>query len=132
LATLPPSPSRPGSFPSFLPFLLSLLTLSLRRPPHWEVLLRARAIETQCYVLAAAQVGENAPGRKTHGHAIIVSPWGDVLAQVADHHSPTSPETDEDDQGQFAVAEIELKWLEEIRKAMPLLDQRRGDVYPLL
>ena len=47
---------------------------------HWHVLLRARAIETVCYVFAPAQVGEHAEGRKTYGHSLIVGPWGDVLA----------------------------------------------------
>ena len=49
---------------------------------HWHVLLRARAIETGCFVFAAAQCGEHARGRKTYGHALIVSPWGEVLAEA--------------------------------------------------
>ena len=47
---------------------------------HWHVLLRARAIETGCYVFAAAQCGDHADGRKTFGHALVVAPWGEVLA----------------------------------------------------
>jgi predicted amidohydrolase len=47
---------------------------------HWDVLLRARAIETGCFVLAPAQTGEHAEGRKTYGHSLIVDPWGEVLA----------------------------------------------------
>jgi deaminated glutathione amidase len=47
---------------------------------HWHVLLRARAIETGCYVFAPAQCGEHAEGRKTFGHSLIVAPWGEVLA----------------------------------------------------
>ena len=47
---------------------------------HWEVLLRARAIETGCYVFASAQCGEHEGGRQTYGHSLIVSPWGDILA----------------------------------------------------
>ncbi len=47
---------------------------------HWHVLLRARAIETGCYVFAPAQCGEHAEGRKTYGHSLIVAPWGEVLA----------------------------------------------------
>ena len=46
---------------------------------HWEVLLRARAIENQCYVVAAAQYGQHNPKRASYGHALIVDPWGDVL-----------------------------------------------------
>lgn len=48
---------------------------------HWEVLLRARAIETGCFVIAAAQCGEHAGGRTTYGHSLIVAPWGEVLAE---------------------------------------------------
>jgi predicted amidohydrolase len=48
---------------------------------HWEVLARARALENQCYLLAAAQWGQHAPGRASHGQAMIVDPWGRVLAQ---------------------------------------------------
>jgi len=47
---------------------------------HWHTLLRARAIETGSYVFAPAQCGEHAEGRKTYGHSLIVSPWGEVLA----------------------------------------------------
>ncbi len=48
---------------------------------HWEVLLRARAIENLCYVLAPAQMGDRYDGRKTYGHAMIISPWGEILQQ---------------------------------------------------
>jgi len=48
---------------------------------HWELLVRTRALENQCYLLAAAQWGEHAPGRASHGQAMIVDPWGTVLAQ---------------------------------------------------
>ena len=49
---------------------------------HWDVLLRARAIENLCYVLASAQVGEHANGRRTYGHSMIVNPWGEVLERI--------------------------------------------------
>ncbi len=49
---------------------------------HWEVLLRARAIENGCYVIAAAQSGDHADGRKTHGHSIVIDPWGRVVGQL--------------------------------------------------
>jgi predicted amidohydrolase len=48
---------------------------------HWHVLLRARAIETGCYVFAPAQCGEHAEGRRTYGHSLVVSPWGEILAE---------------------------------------------------
>jgi deaminated glutathione amidase len=51
---------------------------------HWEPLLRARAIETQSYVVAAAQTGCHGPGRNSHGHAMIVDPWGAVIAQCSE------------------------------------------------
>jgi len=47
---------------------------------HWEILLRARAIENQCYLLAAAQGGEHESGRRTYGHSMIIDPWGEVMA----------------------------------------------------
>jgi len=51
---------------------------------HWQVLLRARAIETGCYILAPAQCGEHAEGRKTWGHSLIVSPWGEIVAEAGE------------------------------------------------
>ncbi len=51
---------------------------------HWEILLRARAIETGSYVIAAAQTGEHEGGRKTYGHSMIIDPWGRILAQKED------------------------------------------------
>jgi predicted amidohydrolase len=50
---------------------------------HWELLLRARAVENQCYVLAAAQGGTHENGRRTWGHSMVVGPWGEVLAVCA-------------------------------------------------
>ena len=65
---------------------------------HWEVLLRARAIETGCYVLAPAQTGfhpETAgKGRRTHGHSLVISPWGDVLADGGINPGVTFAEMD--------------------------------------
>ena len=51
---------------------------------HWHILLRARAIETGCYVIAPAQCGTHSDGRQTYGHALIVSPWGEILAEADD------------------------------------------------
>lgn len=76
-------------------------------PAHWEVLLRARAIETQSYVVAAAQVGQNTPHRKTHGHAMIIDPWGKVIASCGDNQD-------------LAYAEIDLAYLMKIRELMPM------------
>lgn len=57
---------------------------------HWEVLLRARAIETQCFVVAAAQCGVHGGGRESWGHSLVISPWGEVLADAGEH--PTTLE----------------------------------------
>ena len=79
---------------------------------HWEVLLRARAIENLAYVIAAAQFGTHANGRRTHGHSMVVSPWGEVLAEI------------EEGEG-MALAEINMKYLEKLRCGFPSLDHRR-------
>jgi len=81
---------------------------------HWEVLLRARAIENQCYVLAPGQCGRHDDDglRHSYGHSIIIDPWGHVIAKVSDGEG-------------FALAEINLERLRDIRKAMPVADHRR-------
>lgn len=79
---------------------------------HWEVLLRARAIETQCYVLAANQYGEHAEGRQTWGQSMIVSPWGEILAQC------------EPGQG-YAVACLDAGLMQDVRRDMPLQQHKR-------
>lgn len=83
---------------------------------HWEVLLRARAIETQCYVAAAAQAGRHNARRESHGHAMIVDPWGAVVARVTEGTG-------------VAVADIDLALVAKIRERMPVMSHRRTDVY---
>ena len=79
---------------------------------HWDVLIRARAIETQCYLLAAAQGGVHPGPRETHGHAAIVDPWGRVLAQQ--------------DQGEAVLlAERDSGEQASIRTRMPVANHRR-------
>ena len=51
---------------------------------HWHTLLRARAIENSCFVIAAAQCGEHPDGRVTYGHSLIISPWGEILAEAGE------------------------------------------------
>lgn len=75
---------------------------------HWHVLLRARAIETQCFVLAAAQWGTHPNGRQTYGHALIVDPWGTVLAECADGEG-------------VALAELDPSRVAAVRSALPCL-----------
>lgn len=83
---------------------------------HWEVLLRARAIENGVFVLAANQHGEHAPGIRSGGKSMIVDPWGTVLAQA--------PDTDE----AVVVADLDLARVDGVREGLPVLRQRRGDV----
>jgi deaminated glutathione amidase len=80
---------------------------------HWELLLRARAVENQCYVLAAAQGGTHENGRRTWGHSMIVDPWGEVLA--------VRPEGDG-----VVLAEIDRHHLNAVRRQLPALEHRRG------
>ena len=79
---------------------------------HWATLLRARAIENQCYVMAAAQVGKHANGRQTYGHSMIIDPWGTVLVEQAEELG-------------LVTAVIELSQLTNIRNQFPALSQRR-------
>ena len=83
---------------------------------HWEVLLRARAIEDQCYVIAANQVGEPAPGIQTGGRSMIVDPWGLVLAQAPDAEC-------------VVVADLDLDRLADVRAKIPSLANRRPVAY---
>jgi predicted amidohydrolase len=83
---------------------------------HWEVLLRARAIENQAFVVAANQVGRHAPGLRTGGRSMIVDPWGIVLAQAPDTET-------------YVVAELDLARLERIRADLPSLANRRPEIY---
>lgn len=78
---------------------------------HWQVLLQARAIENTCYVIAAAQVGKHNPRRQSHGHAMIVDPWGVVLADAGDQIG-------------LAIAEINPSRLDQVRTQMPSLKHR--------
>jgi len=79
---------------------------------HWHVLLRARAIEGLCYVIAAAQSGEHPGGRQTFGHSIIVDPWGEIVA--------------ERDVGPgVIVAELDMMRLRQVRQSFPALEHRR-------
>jgi len=64
---------------------------------HWHVLLRARAIETGCFVIAPAQCGTHQDGRKTFGHSLIISPWGAIIAEAGDEPGVISAELDLDE-----------------------------------
>ena len=75
---------------------------------HWHVLLRTRAIETGCYVIAPAQCGTHSDGRQTYGHALIISPWGEILAE-------------KDDGDGVITATIDLAKISAARRAIPSL-----------
>ncbi|RTZ40924.1 carbon-nitrogen hydrolase family protein [Candidimonas sp. SYP-B2681] len=78
---------------------------------HWEVLLRARAIENQCYVLASAQGGKHENGRRTWGHSVLIDPWGDVVDSVAEGPG-------------VAIGDVNLQRLSDVRESLPALKHR--------
>ena len=80
---------------------------------HWETLLRARAIETGCYVLAPAQAGTHEDGRRTWGRSTVVAPWGEVIAKL-DHDAPG-----------VLLATLDLDAVERARRAVPQLSHDR-------
>jgi predicted amidohydrolase len=79
---------------------------------HWEVLLRARAIENQCYVVAAGQIGDHEPRRTCFGRSMVIDPWGTVVAQLPDTVGVT-------------VADLDLDRLHQLRQELPSLANRR-------
>src|SRR5690606_27369452 len=80
---------------------------------HWHVLLRARAIETGCFILAAAQGGQHANGRATYGHSLVVAPWGEVIAEA------------ENDRPGIVVATLDLDAVAWARQRVPALANGR-------
>jgi len=83
---------------------------------HWEVLLRARAIENQAFVIAPNQVGEAPPHYRSYGHSMIVDPWGEVLAVAPDGEG-------------FVAADLDLGVEERVRATLPSLANRRPGAY---
>jgi deaminated glutathione amidase len=83
---------------------------------HWELLLRARAVENQAIVVAPAQWGQKADGRWTYGRSMIVDPWGTVLATCPDHDG-------------YALATLDLDFLDRFRAEFPALANRRPEAY---
>ena len=76
---------------------------------HWEILLRARAIENQCYVIAPAQFGRHNNDRKTYGNTMLIDPWGEILVRAEDKEI-------------VIVAEVDLSFQDEVRKGIPCLE----------
>ena len=79
---------------------------------HWETLLRARAIENQVYIIAPDQFGKSAKSFETHGHSMIIDPWGKILAELADGPG-------------VICAELDLEYLAKVRAELPALKHRR-------
>ena len=79
---------------------------------HWELLLRARAVENQCYVVAAAQGGTHENGRRTWGHSMVVDPWGDVLGVLPEGEG-------------VVVADVDPSRIGAVRTQLPALAHRR-------
>jgi nitrilase len=79
---------------------------------HWEVLVRARAIENLVYVVAAAQGGYHVNGRETYGHSMIVDPWGMILEQLPNGSG-------------FVTADIDLNRIRNTRRNFPVLEHRK-------
>lgn len=80
---------------------------------HWHVLLRARAIESACFVIAAAQVGAHEDGRETYGHSLVIDPWGEVLLDMGDAAG-------------IGFADLDLARVEAVRTRVPVLAHRRA------
>lgn len=83
---------------------------------HWELLLRARAVEWQAYVYAANQSGQHGPGKESFGHAMIVDPWGVTLANTGEHTG-------------VAIGEVNSTMIKETRAKLPALTNRRQELY---
>lgn len=80
---------------------------------HWHVLLRARAIEAGCFVIAPAQTGQHEDGRETYGHSCVVDPWGDILLDMGT-------------ESRLALTDIEMERVTEVRSRVPALANRRA------
>ena len=100
-------------------FLPSAFTVATGRD-HWEVLIRARAIETQCWLAAPATWGRHRDGaghdRFTYGHSLVCDPWGQVVSTVSDGVG-------------WTTARIDLPLVDRVRRDMPLMEHRRDDVF---
>lgn len=88
---------------------------------HWETLLRARAIENQTYVIAAAQIGYHNEKRRSYGHAMVVDPWGKIIAECDNDDSVVD----------CRAVSIDLTQIDDVRSRMPCFEHRRDGVYSL-
>ena len=100
-------------FPDSLQPCASSEILNPAGEAHWELLLKARAVECQCYVIAAAQAGKHNHKRESYGHSLIIDPWGRVVGRQSDPMATG-----------IAVAPIDLDYLESVRQKMPMKAHR--------
>jgi predicted amidohydrolase len=100
--------SREGAEALLVPAAFTLLT----GKDHWEVLLRARAIENQCFVVAAAQWGRHPRGRQTFGKSMAIDPWGVAMATASEGEG-------------MALTELDLRYARQVRSTLPALTHRR-------
>src|SRR3569623_1442998 len=91
--------------------VLAVFTVSTGKA-HWEVLLRARAIEAGLYVVAAAQSGEHQDGRRTYGHSLVVDPWGEIVLNMEERIG-------------VGFADIDLTRIQNVRQRLPAMAHRR-------
>uniref|UniRef100_A0A6N2NL28 CN hydrolase domain-containing protein n=1 Tax=Salix viminalis TaxID=40686 RepID=A0A6N2NL28_SALVM len=96
------------------PELYQQLRFQHEAQAHWEILLRARAIETQCYVIAAAQAGKHNDKRESYGDTLIIDPWGTVVGRLPDRISTG-----------IAVADIDFSLIDSVRAKIPIAKQRK-------
>jgi predicted amidohydrolase len=85
---------------------------------HWSTLVKFRAIETQCYVIAAAQCGRHSDKRSSYGHSCVIDPFGNVCCEL-------------DNVPGIGYADIDLDLVEKVRREMPLRKHKRSDLYTL-
>jgi predicted amidohydrolase len=97
-------------------FLPAAFTLQTGRD-HWEILIRARAIENSCYMLASGLVGKHESGGDTYGHSMIVDPWGTVVSNMPDEVG-------------IVVSELDFARQARIRQEIPVLTNRQPEAYP--
>lgn len=87
-------------------------------PAHWDILFRSRALDNQVYTIGAAPARDNSSCYVSYGNSIIVSPWGNVIRHMNEKEG-------------LSIAELDLDYIEKIRRELPLLEHRRKDIYTL-
>ena len=87
-------------------------------PAHWEIMLRGRAVDNQCFVIATSDARDENAGYVSWGHSMVVSPWGDIVQEM-------------DEKEGILITEIDLEYVKKIRQQLPLLSARRTDLYEL-